>query len=101
MTVKDTACVVDVIKALISTGAGHRFVFSGHHYVDYDLFSLRDLITTSALLVDDNMEMKGVISQGDIVKLFFQSVDKFPIAKKTIKELRIGYWYVPTISYCF
>jgi len=68
IVVRDTADLTQVIKALISAGHGHR-----------------------ALVTDENGKPVGVISQGDIVKLFWKSVDNYDVAKKTVKDLKFGF----------
>jgi len=68
ITVKPDDNLVHVIKLLIGAGSGHR-----------------------ALLLNDKGEIAGVISQGDIVKVFWKNIDKFQLSKMTVKELKFGY----------
>jgi len=50
-------------------------------------------------VVSGEGKMLGVLSQGDIVKLFFKNIDAYDVAKKTVKELKFGYWYFLSLSY--
>jgi CBS domain-containing protein len=68
IVVREDADLTQVIKALVGAGAGHR-----------------------ALVVSSEGRMIGVVSQGDIVKLFFKNIDVYEVAKKTVKELKFGY----------
>jgi len=68
ITVKPDDDLLHVIKLLIGAGSGHR-----------------------ALLLNDKGEIAGVISQGDIIKVFWKNVDKLDLGKLTVKELKFGY----------
>jgi len=68
VTLRDTANLLHVVKALIAVGSGHR-----------------------VLIVNEKQEIQGLLSQGDVVKVFWTNIDRFEVAKKTVKELKFGF----------